>query len=100
MSLFITKKPRSRVSERTIDLFEYEKGITFGHGDAANDISGGTFPADDISYTNNIAVFNPKGTSNGGYVYFENNKQTTAYGIGSLTTGVVLLRTWTGAAWE
>lgn len=86
--------------ENTIDLSDYEKGITFGHGSAAHDISGGTFPSGNITYTSNIALFNPKGTSNGGYVYFENNKHTTTYSIGSLTTGVILLRRWTGTAWE
>ena len=88
------------VLEKTVDLAGYEKGITYGHGNATDQIPGGVFPGDDVGYAGNIAVFNPKATSNGGYIYLENTKQTNTYGVGSLSTGVVVLRKWTGFAWE
>ncbi len=88
-------------TEREVDLTDYKAGIAYGHGNAANDIPGGAFPGDDVSYTNNVAVFNPRGTCDEeGYVYLENSKNITTYGVGTRTSGVIRLRKWTGAAWE
>lgn len=86
-------------AEKAVDLSDYA-GVDYGHGNATVPI--GTVFDDDITYSipvNNVAVFNPRGTSNTGYIYFENSKNTT-YGIGTRTTGVILLRKWTGTAWE
>ncbi len=88
------------VAERTVDLRNYKSAVAYGHGNAATDIPGDTFPGDNISYTSNVAVFNPRGTCKGGYVYFDNLKKTTTYGIGTRTSGVIRLRKWTGSAWE
>jgi len=89
-------------TERTVNLADYKAGVGYGHGNAANDIPGGAFPGDDISYTNNVAVFNPRGTGSGGYVYLENSKNTTTYGVGTRTSGVILLRKWNSSTsdWE
>ena len=87
--------------EREVDLAGYKAGVSYGHGNAANDIPGGAFPGDDVDYTNNVAVFNPRGTCDEeGYVYLENSNNTTTYGVGTRTSGVIRLRKWTGAAWE
>jgi Tfp pilus assembly protein FimT len=89
------------VAERTIDFANYGSGITYGSGNAADDIpGGGSAPADTITYTSDAAVFNPKGTSDGGYVYLENNKHATTYGVGTIASGVIRLFKWTGADWE
>jgi hypothetical protein len=89
------------VVERTVNLADYESGVDYGHGNATDDIpGGGAPPADDITYGSDVAVFNPRGTGSGGYVYLENSKNTTTYGAGTRTSGVILLRKWTGAAWE
>lgn len=89
------------VAERTIDFANYGSGVTYGPGNAADDIPGsGSPPADNITYGSDVAVFNPKGTSNGGYVYLENNKDATTYGVGTLTTGVIRIFKWTGADWQ
>ena len=88
------------VAERTLDLRNYKSAVAYGHGNAATDIPGDTFPGDNISYTSNVAVFNPRGTCKGGYVYLDNLKKTTTYGIGTRTSGVIRLRKWTGSAWE
>jgi prepilin-type N-terminal cleavage/methylation domain-containing protein len=88
--------------EKTVDLADYKAGVSYGHGNAANDIPGGAFPGDDVSYTNNVAVFNSRGTGSGGYVYLENSKNTTTYGVGTRTSGVIRLLKWNSstADWE
>jgi len=89
--------------ERTVDLADYKAGVGYGHGNAANDIPGGAFPGDDVSYTNNVTVFNPRGTCNEtGYVYLENSKNTTTYGVGTRTSGVIRLLKWNSSTsnWE
>jgi hypothetical protein len=35
----------------------------------------------------------------GGYVYLQNNRSNT-YAVGALGTGVILMRRWTGTAWQ
>ncbi len=79
---------------------KYEGNVDYGHGNATGPI-GGTWGGNDISYNSpvDVAVFNPRGTCNAGYVYIENGKNTT-YGIGTRSSGVILLRKWTGSAWE
>ena len=86
--------------ERTVDLTRYED-IDFGHGTVSTDIVGNPFSAgDDVVYgASDAVVFNARGTCNGGYVYLSNNRNTT-YGTGTRTSGVILLRKWTGSAWE
>ncbi|MBW2005451.1 MAG: GspH/FimT family pseudopilin [Deltaproteobacteria bacterium] len=87
----------------TVDLSSYESGVAYGHGNATDDIPGnGAPPADDITYASDVAVFNSRGTGSGGYVYLENNKNTTTYAIGTRTSGVILLRKWNSsiADWE
>lgn len=84
------------VIEKTIDLSRY-KGVRYGHGDAATPV-GATF-GDEITYSSNVAVFNPRGTCNAGYVYFQNEKNT-AYAVGTRSSGVILLRKWRGSGWQ
>ena len=86
--------------EKTVNLTDYESGVGYGHGSATGPV-GGTFGGDDVSYTNNVAVFNPRGTVNGlGYVYLSNNKGSS-YAVGTPSiAGVIILKKWTGATWE
>jgi len=92
------------VQVKTVDLSSYQSGVGYGSGNATKDATtaGGALPDDDVSYTNDFAVFNSRGTSTGGYVYLENNKNTTTYAIGTRTTGVILLRKWNSSIvdWE
>jgi hypothetical protein len=86
--------------EQAIELSIYKSGITYGSGDATDDIpGGGTPPADSITYGSGAAVFNPNGTSNAGYVYLH-NKDNASYGIGTLTSGLIRLFKWTGNGWD
>jgi prepilin-type N-terminal cleavage/methylation domain-containing protein len=89
------------VAERSIEFAIYKSGITYGCGNATHDLlGGGGPPADTIAYASDVAVFNPKGTSNGGYVYLHNQENTIAYGVGTLTTGVIRLFKWNGNEWD
>ena len=84
--------------ESVVDLLvKYEGSADYGHGNATSPIAS-TFD-DEITYGSNVVVFNSRGTCNGGYVYIENDKNTT-YGIGTQTSGVILLRKWSGSDWE
>ena len=88
--------------ERTVRFSDYGNDIGFGHGIASDDIPGnGSPPADDVSYTNDLVVFNASGFSGSGYVYLQNSKGNT-YGVGTRSTGIILLRKWNKNAsrWE
>ena len=88
-------------AEKTVNLTDYESGVGYGHGSATGPV-GGTFGGDDVSYANNVAVFNPRGTGSSGYVYLENNKSTTTYAIGTSGVGAIRLRKWNSSSndWE
>jgi len=87
------------VVEKTVGLSNYGSGIAFGHGNATSPI-GSTFD-DGVTYPvpENVATFNPRGTCNAGYVYLENSKNNT-FAVGSLSSGAVRMRRWSGGAWE
>jgi len=80
-----------------------KSGLSYGHGNATTNatVGGGTFPADEISYNPNVAIFTPRGTVNTlGYVYLSNT-QGSSYAVGTPTiAGVIILRKWMGTAWE
>ena len=90
------------VAEKTVDLADYGNSVSYGHGSATTPID--TTFGDDITYTppDNVAVFNPRGTGSNGYVYLQNNKNTTTYGVGTLNSGVVRLLKWNSSTskWE
>lgn len=88
------------VVEKTVTLASYSSGVCFGHGNATSAIPGGPFGSD-ITYTNDLVIFDPRGTcGETGYVYLENRNSTTSYGVGTTVSGAVLIRKWHGAAWE
>lgn len=81
--------------EKTVDLNNYDD-IYFGHGTLTTDILGDTFSGGDhIYYANNFVVFSPRGTSEKGYVYLQNDKDTV-YGVGTRPSGVIHLLKYTG----
>ena len=91
-------------TEKTIILSDYESGVDYGHGNATKNATttGGALPGDDISYNSNVAVFNSRGLCGGGYVYIENDKNTSTYAVGTRTSGVIRLLKWNSstANWE
>jgi prepilin-type N-terminal cleavage/methylation domain-containing protein len=82
-------------------LSEYKGGVGYGAGDATESIPpSGSAPTDFITFPGDEIVFSPRGMADSqGYVYLQNDKNTT-YAVGALTTGLILMRKWTGAAWE
>ena len=96
------------VAIKTVDLSNYGNNINYGSGNATDDIpGGGAPPADVITYAApaDVAVFSHTGTvvnpgAAGSYVYLTNNRGSS-YGVGTPSTaGVIVLRRWTGGAWE
>ena len=83
---------------KTVDLDDYGKGIDFGHGAATLAVGGGAFPGDNVSYASNVATFNSTGFANSGYVYLGNTKGN-AYAVGTLASGVIMLKRWDSGAW-
>ena len=83
---------------KKVILSDYGSGVTFGKGSAADPI-GGTFGNDFITYSSprNVVVMNSRGTGNSGYVYLTNASNTSCYGVGTRSSGVVILRRWLGA---
>jgi prepilin-type N-terminal cleavage/methylation domain-containing protein len=91
--------------EKTVDLADYQSGVDYGPGNATDDIPGtGAPPADDISYivgaTDDVVMFNLRGICNAGYVYLENMRNNTSYGVGTNTVGTVILEKWSGGTWQ
>ena len=82
-------------------LYEYKGGVDYGAGSATDDVPGnGSAPADFVTFPGDEIVFTPRGMAdNEGYVYLQNQKNVT-YAVGALTTGLIIMRRWTGAAWE
>lgn len=85
-------------TERTINFIDYSKsgGIGFGGGNATKNatVSGGSIPADGVSYQYNKISFNPRGLANGmGYTYLESRKGT-AYAVGTWISGIIVIKKW------
>mgnify|MGYP001053023738 CR=1 FL=1 len=92
--------PGDNIVKNTTNLTDYGSGVGYGPGNATDDIpKNGAPPADNITYGSDVAVFNSRGTCNAGYVYLENNKNTTTYGVGTRSSGIIRLLKWDGASW-
>ncbi len=87
---------------KTVRFNDYDPngGVRFGNGNATASISGGAF-GDFVTFSSpdNTATFNARGLANTGYVYLENTKGT-AYGLGTFTSGMIVMRRWKGGGWE
>lgn len=88
---------------RSVNFTNTGSGVGFGHGSVPAGSSATTppaaFPADNVSYTANVLVFNPRGIGSGGYVYLD-NEDNSSYAVGTQTSGVVMLRHWVGGIWK
>lgn len=84
---------------KTVDMADYDD-IYFGHASINKGVADELFSGGDhIYYANNWVVFGPRGTSEKGYVYIQNNKNTV-YGVGTRPSGVIHLKKWTGSIWD
>ena len=86
--------------EKTVRFTDYAAGIQYGNGVATTNatVGGGAFPVDFISYNANVLTFNPRGTCASGYGYLFYGD--ASYAIGTLSTGIVRVKRWTGGAWR
>ncbi|MFZ5572719.1 MAG: prepilin-type N-terminal cleavage/methylation domain-containing protein [Thermodesulfobacteriota bacterium] len=96
--------PSDDVVTQTVRLSDYGSDVAFGHGDAlknATSTADAKFPADGISYNDNIAKFNGEGLSNiKGHVYLTNCRRS-AFAVATPTmAGTVRLLMWNGLEWE
>lgn len=87
-----------------IDFSSMKSGVGYGHGSATSPV-GSTF-SDNVSYylplPANVVIFNSQGIGKSGYVYLDHQHQsvTTAYAVGSTTSGVIKLLKWQGNNWK
>ena len=88
--------------------FSFEHGVKYGAGsstknakDPAANWSNPT-PDESVSYASNVLTFNTRGTGSSGYVYLDNSNEDKTYCVGTpvSTTGVIVIKKWTGSAWE
>lgn len=73
---------------RTVVLEDYGSGVNF-HG------------PNNETFARAVITFNSRGTSNSGYAYLSNSKNTGYYRVGPLTSGVIKLQKWVGgSSWK
>lgn len=88
--------------EKTVTLAENGYGIGYGHGNASSPVASSF--NNEITFENpdDVVVFNKRGmitSDNGGYVYIANERNET-FAVGTLGSGVILLKRWDGSAWN
>ena len=92
---------------KEVTFSEYGSGISYGSGTATGGVGGSSLEADSITFADQGILFDSRGiivspsgaTSTGGYVYVKNNKDK-AYAVGVLPSGVIVMRRWSGTAWQ
>ena len=91
---------------KTVNFSEYGSGVAYGHGSAGAAIGSGfdnnvTFPGDGVVFDSRGMVLSPSGAASMDeyYVYVQNNKNNT-YAVGVWSAGVIVMRRWTGSAWQ
>ena len=86
--------------EKIVQFSEYKSGVGYGHGAATTSATGGSFPGDDIDYTGNAIIYNSQGICNNGFAYMTNGNNDASYAVGTTVAGGIVIRKWTGAAWD
>jgi type IV fimbrial biogenesis protein FimT len=92
---------------KTVNFSEYGSGVGYGHGAATAGVGGAgfdnnvTFDEDGILFDSRGLVFKPSNTpaTLDGYVYLQNNRNNS-YAVGVWISGLVVMRRWTGSAWQ
>ncbi|MCA1795022.1 MAG: GspH/FimT family pseudopilin [Desulfobacteraceae bacterium] len=88
------------VVKKTVRFADSAAGVKYGGGDAVTDATDDMdpFPADFVSYSPNVLTFNSRGTCSAGYVYLTYGN--VSYAIGTLSTGLIRIKRWTGSSWK
>jgi prepilin-type N-terminal cleavage/methylation domain-containing protein len=90
---------------KTVNFSEYGSGVAYGHGSATTAIGADfgdnvTFDEDGVLFDSRGMILKPSGAASaGGYVYVQNNKNST-FAAGVWSSGVIVMRRWTGTAWQ
>jgi prepilin-type N-terminal cleavage/methylation domain-containing protein len=98
------------VALKTVNFSEYGSAVGYGHGTATktattppgtNWDNNVTCDEDGIVFDSRGMVFKPSGpaATTNGYVYLQNNK-SNAFAVGVLSSGVIVIRRWTGSTWQ
>jgi len=91
---------------RTVNFSEYGSGLAYGHGSATAAI-GADF-GDEVTFDDDGILLDPRGmvfkpdnmpVTADGYVYLQNNRNNS-YAVGVWISGLVVMRRWTGSAWQ
>jgi prepilin-type N-terminal cleavage/methylation domain-containing protein len=79
--------------EESVILADYGSNIRYGSGSAG--------VGDNLTYTDDRAVFTSRGTTLGmGTVYLDNNRNDRAYAVSTTIAGAVRLRRWKNGTWD
>ena len=90
------------VVQKTVSLPDYGSGLSFGRGNATRKVGENKPIGDCVSFPGDSVVFNSRGLTTGtqgGYAYLQNDRKA-CYAVGTWSAGVVVLRKWSGSAWE
>lgn len=86
--------------EKTVVLADYGSGVTYGTGSATTPVPLDTVFGDGVTFSNDVVVLEPRGTTAGsGTVFLTNVNNTSCIGVAMTAAGVVRLRRWTGSSW-
>jgi len=87
------------IETRSTSLATYGSSVAFGYQAGVEIVDGATAVTDAVDFAGDQAVFNPNGTSTGGYVYLTGNADRT-YAVGTFASGVVRMKRWNGSSWQ
>lgn len=86
--------------DRSVRLFDYGSGVTFGHQAGAREVDSASSIVDDITYSADRLEFAGNGTASAtGYVYLTGSSGKT-YAVGTFASGLVRFKQWDGSAWQ
>jgi prepilin-type N-terminal cleavage/methylation domain-containing protein len=88
--------------EKTGSFTGYGAGVQYGSGIATAKVFDDLDPSGafgtGVTYNSNVLTFNSRGTCSAGYVYLFYGD--ASYAVGTLLTGIVKLRRWSGGGWN
>ncbi len=87
------------IETRPVSLDGYGNGVEFGYQPGVKKVDSTAAVTDAVDFSGDQAVFNPNGTSSGGYVYLSGNAERT-YAVGTFASGVVRMKRWNGSTWQ
>lgn len=88
-----------------VSLADYKSGVQYGSASVTASVTGPGIPASNITYGSNVLVFNSRGTSNGGYVYLDQDPEgdgtatDNCFAVGTQTSGFIKLWRWKNGGW-